>query len=109
MAEQLVLPGVRASRLPFLVRHNRVGRAARRALETYASGSCDVVSRGFRVRALVEDLALLAELRARSRAVSGKGCGRAAVFASTLAGRRVHQMIDQVSARIEAQELALCG
>lgn len=109
MAEQLVLPGVRAALLPFVVRHNRVGRAARRELRSYALASSDVVRRGFRIRALVEDQALLAELRLRNKAASGKGCGRTAVFASTLAGRRVHQMIDQVSARIEAQELALCG
>lgn len=105
------LPLLRAARLPFVVRRRAVGRAVGRVMSAYMTSrpAADRPAAGFCMRALAEDEALLAELRNRSRAASGKGCVRAAAFAASPEGRRVHRMIDELSARIEAQEVSLCG
>jgi len=104
LPEQMCLPSLRAGFLPVVARRNYVRRASLRSLAIYAQTSSDVIHHGFQARALMADCELLKELRLRARVAS-----RSRGFVGSVAAHRLYRMIDELSARIEAQEVSLCG
>src|SRR5690349_6266091 len=102
-SEQLALRFPVCAGLPFAVAPRRIRRQARQAIVSYPAES----RRWFAVRGYLETLALLEQLRrSYRRAIRG---GRAAAFACTPAGRRLHRTLEVLTARIAAEHAALCG
>jgi hypothetical protein len=95
-----------SGRLPFAVSPRQIRCFVRRRLR--AAGVPDIA-----LRVAAEDLALLEQLRCkvrrRARGDSRKSKLRTTAYLATTEGRRAVRAMDQVSARIAAQEARLCG
>ncbi len=108
VGEQMSL--LRTAGAPVAVRPRALGWARRRTMASYVAATAGAAlkgAKGFQLRALAQDEALLTELRTRTRR---RGRKAAAAFAATLAGRRAHRMMDALNERIAAErESVLCG